>query len=239
MTFEETYWALLHRTFSEGVLVDRRGGPTFELLNVGESWPAASAILVNQARAMRMDFAKAEARWIMDGRNDVGPLVKHIKGIAEYSDNGHVLTGAYGPQWVEQRRYVLDTLRANPLSRQAVVSIWRPRPSQSADIPCTLSWQFMQVEGRLDMFVRMRSSDIWLGLPYDAFTWSAILIDTAMALGLEHGNVHYSAATLHLYERNERAAERAYFSLPEAPDFMQFPAFENRDALRLWLNDVQ
>lgn len=239
MVFEDVWRTLVWQGFDEGVEVDRRNGRTFERLNVAATWPAVSGILVNEGRAMRMDFAKTEALWILDGRNDLAPLVNVIKGMADYSDNGKVMSGAYGPHWVAQRTYVLDTLRTHPHSRQAVVSIWQPRPSRSADIPCTISWQFMLVDGHLDMFVNMRSSDIWLGLPYDAFSWSVVLIDTALSLGVPYGNVHYHATTLHLYERHERAAEQSLFSIPEEENYARFPAFDSRDELRKWLNDIQ
>lgn len=237
MTLDARYRELLRRVITRGHDITRRNGPTTECVNVCASWPASFGILGNAERAMRMDFAKAEALWILDGRNDLGPLVAVLAKLGDYSDNGHVLAGAYGPRWAAQRAYVLDTLRDNPHSRQAVATIWEPRPSASKDIPCTVSWQFMQVEGRLDMFVNMRSSDAWLGLPYDAFTWSVILIDTAMELGLPIGNVHYSATTLHLYAQHRVKAKLAVWS--GGASLPQFPAFRTRAELRAWLSDVQ
>lgn len=238
MTFESHYRRLLGNIRRNGHFITRRNGETQEVLNVAASWPAETGILSNSRRAMRMDFAKAEALWILDGRNDIGPLVSVIKGLGDYSDNGQIMAGAYGPRWQSQRRYVLDTLRRDPYSRQAVATIWEPRPSVSADIPCTISWQFMMTDERLDMFVNMRSSDVWLGLPYDAFSWSVILMDTALALGVPHGNVHYHAATLHLYARHYEEARLAISSY-NVDGLPAFPAFKTQDELRKWLCGIQ
>jgi len=213
--------------------VERRGSKTLELLNVSRTWYARTAFLGNAERNISTAFAKAEAKAILTGSNSVAPLEKYAPSIGRFSDNGKVFTGAYGPHWIAQREYVLEALRKDLYTRQAVLTIWQPRPSNSVDVPCTVSWQFMFVDGRLDMFICMRSSDVWLGLPYDAFTWSVILHSIATELQLESGKVHYHATTCHLYARNIPAADRVAESFIE--NHRWIPYFATAEDLLSWL----
>ena len=54
----------------------------------------------------------------------------------------------------------------------------------------------------------MRSSDAWLGWPYDAFNFTCISIYTLLQLMHQHrktyklGNLSINAGSQHLYERN-------------------------------------
>jgi thymidylate synthase len=75
------------------------------------------------------------------------------------------------------------------------------------DIPCTLSLQFMWTEGeRLGLRVSMRSNDVWLGLPYDLFQFTALQCAMADALGVEPGPYVHTVGSLHLYARDEEAS---------------------------------
>jgi thymidylate synthase len=48
----------------------------------------------------------------------------------------------------------------------------------------------------------MRSNDIWMGFPYDVFSFTAMQCLMAMELGLGIGTYTHIAGSLHLYERN-------------------------------------
>jgi thymidylate synthase len=233
MMFEDVWHDLL-RDLTRAPRVNRRGSDTSELLNVSRTWEAGSSYLSSKGRNMSSALAKAEALAILTGRNDVESLKKHAPTIGRFSDNGIVFTGAYGPQWIAQRAYIIDTLMRDPFTRQAVLTIWQPRPSRSADIPCTVSWQFMLVDGRLDMFINMRSSDIWLGLPYDAFTWAVVLKSLALELGYNIGNIHYHAATCHLYARNIDSAR--IITRGAVGCYRQLPWCANIESLVAWLS---
>lgn len=104
--------------------------------------------LFNAARDANPAFHLYEALWMLAGRNDVAPLAYYSKQMAEYSDDGKTLNGAYGYRW-RQHRWVdyrngvgdpypedtpwstcdqLDTivkhLKADPHSRRAVLQMW-------------------------------------------------------------------------------------------------------------------
>ena len=65
----------------------------------------------------------------------------------------------------------------------------------------------------------MRSNDIWLGTPYDIFSFSMIThyivaeYNRSVNEDLIPGTLYLNAASLHLYERHWEKAEIAYQSI--------------------------
>lgn len=156
-------------------------------------------ILVHPKRKLNYRFAVAEWLWIAAGRNDVASLAKFNSKIAQFSDDGETFAGAYGPRLAPQWKWVRDKLEADPDTRQAVVSIWTPSPAGSRDIPCTLSMQFLRRNGQLNCIVTMRSSDAWLGIPYDFFSFSMLANSLAGELGDVPGWLQINMGSSHLY----------------------------------------
>jgi thymidylate synthase len=153
----------------------------------------------------------AEAWWILTGQNKLETIQRYSKQIKEFSDDGIFFMGAYGPKVVDQLPYILDSLVKDPSSRQAVLSIWRERPRSSRDIPCTLTLQFFIRDSRLHCCANMRSSDIWLGWPYDVFNFSMISKYLVELLNKDEelislGNLYFTAGSQHLYDVNFEAA---------------------------------
>lgn len=185
-----------------------RGQKTRELLGHSVNIDMSRPVLTVARRRLGYRFLAAEAAWILSGDNRVETIAPYAAKIADFSDDGQTFFGAYGPKVLAQLGYVVDTLIKDPDSRQAVLNIWRENPPASKDIPCTLSAQFMIRGGQIHAVVSMRSSDLWLGLPYDLFNFSML----AAWVGLEisrRGGPLYSLGTLtnfagsrHLYERD-------------------------------------
>lgn len=152
------------------------------------------------SRHLNYSFSVAEWLWMLLGKNDVRSIVYYNPHLAPYSDDGLTFGGAYGPKLVEQLPYVMKCLKADPESRQAVVNIWRERPGQSADIPCTVAMQFFLRRDLLEMHTYMRSNDGWLGLPYDLFNFTQIQRYLACQLDVGAGSYRHTVGSLHLYQ---------------------------------------
>lgn len=173
-------------------------------------------------RDLNYRFMVAEWLWIMAGYSDLETLIKFNKRMAEFSDNGRTLAGAYGPRLIWQWPYIVDTLRKDRSSRQAVASIWTPNPLPSKDIPCTLTCQFLIRDGKLHGIFNMRSSDAWLGIPYDMFTFCQIVNSLAGELMTNPGSLILNLGSSHLYEPNFKYAEKV-ISRPVVMDFFSTP----------------
>lgn len=165
-------------------------------------------ILTNENRKINRAFSIAEFLWIMSGRNDLEMINFYNKNISNFSNNGQILDGAYGPKIHQQLKYVEQCFFNDQNTRQAIVTIWERNPSQSKDIPCTISMQFLNNNGYLDMIVNMRSNDIWLGFPYDFYNFTMIQNYMSFKLGLNIGKYTHIAGSLHLYSTHFDKAKK-------------------------------
>ena len=200
--FATAWFELLLRLYHTGAHSAPRGFETNELLGVQVRVDDMTKnILVHPARNLSYRFMVAEWLWMSAGRNDVKGIAKYNKHIAQFSDDGKIFAGAYGPRIEPQMPWILEQLQKHD-SRQAVVQIWSATPAPSKDVPCTLSWQLLARDGKLHAVVTMRSSDVWLGLPYDAFNFSMLTMGVAGELGLTPGTLVFNLGSSHLYERD-------------------------------------
>ena len=112
-----------------------RGLATREILGLQYKVDMGYPIVTLPPRAISFRFLAAEAAWILSGSNRLAEILPYMSNYAQFSDDGHTLTGAYGPPLADQLPWVVRQLRADGETRQAVATIWRPRPGPSRDIP--------------------------------------------------------------------------------------------------------
>ena len=193
-----------------------RGQQTLEILasqtNVDMDFP----IVTCKARNLGYRFMVAEAWWILTGQNAVETIKPYSQQIERFSDDGIHYSGAYGPPVVDQLTYIVDSLQKDSHSRQAVLTIWRPNPRDSKDIPCTVNVQWLIRDGYLHCIDTMRSSDAWLGWPYDIFNFTMLSAHILQLLrkrssyfdSVDLGTLTLNAGSQHLYEKEiEKARE--------------------------------
>lgn len=215
-----------------GKRVEPRGTVTRELLNHTLVVDMTRCMLTVKGRKLGYRFMAAEAAWMLGGDNLVSTIAPYSKTISQFSDDGFTFFGAYGPRLKAQLTSVAKALAADPGTRRAVANIWREDPPKTKDYPCHLSCQFMIREERLHCFTTMRSSDAWLGVPYDIFNfsmWSAyvlLFLEVNMNIrGLKLGQLHNTAASRHLYLANWDDADRCVEN-PEAFDYYPLDPLE-------------
>lgn len=207
MTADQAWMNLICDVYNRGSIVRPRGIACQEILSYTSRIDMEKPITTIRPK-LGYKFLAAEAWWIITGRNDVASIKQYSPHIATFSNDGVRFDGSYGPRIIDQLRYIVDTLVTDESSRQAVLEIWRPNPRPSKDIPCTIAVQWMIRERGgvkyLDCFDTMRSSDAWLGWPYDVFNFSMLSSYIALLLrnhGLcvQLGTLHLTAASQHLY----------------------------------------
>lgn len=161
-------------------------------------------------RKMNIKIAAIEALSIVAGEQHPNLLCRVAPQFAQFR-NGGAFHGAYGPRLRPQIPAILDRLADDPLTRQAVATIWDPALDLQEgvhDLPCTvyLSWQIR--DGKLNGFTHMRSNDIWWGWTYDVVQFTTLLWSMAHAIGVGVGSYTHYADSLHLYERDHNAVHR-------------------------------
>ena len=130
--------------------------------------------------------------------------------FANYTEDNGLFHGAYGIRTQSQYAPVVERLKADPDTRQAVVTIWNPELDLLAnkrDYPCTILHQFRIRNNKLNMSVYMRSNDVWLGAAYDFFQFTRVQLAIASILGIEPGTYHHHVGSLHIYEQHYDPAE--------------------------------
>ena len=145
---------------------------------------------------------------------------------------------------IRQFTYIVDELIKDIDTRQAVATIWSPNPRPSKDIPCTISAQFMVRDNKLHCFDTMRSSDVWLGWPFDVFNFTmcsafvSLLYKLRTGHALPLGNLYLTAASQHLYEKDYDKVIRV-FENPKTLPYQPFDIhrFEGPKNLTQWLID--
>ena len=211
--------------------IDPRGLETYEVLNHSTCVDMTQPIVTFHNRCIGTDmhkFMPAEAAFILTGRNTVGMISKYSKLITTFSDDGYFFNGAYGPMLIRQFTYIVDELIKDKNTRQAVATIWDPNPRPSKDIPCTVSVQFIIREDKLHCIDTMRSSDAWLGWPFDIFNFSmcsafiSLLFKLRTGHALPLGNIYLNASSQHLYEKDYAKVIKVL----ENPKTLGYPPFD-------------
>ena len=164
-------------------------------------------IVTSDIRKMPMRYAVGELAWYLSGSNRVRDIARFAKKWEEISDDGEHNNSAYGYRifsqfGFNQWNYVKKLLTKDPKTRQAVIHIKTPNDSETKDTPCTVYLQFFIRNGKLNLSVHMRSNDIWMGVPYDMFSFCFLQMKMAMELGVEIGEYIHYAGSLHMYERD-------------------------------------
>lgn len=190
-----------------GSEVSPRKSVTRELLGHQTTIDMNQPVVSVFSREMGYRFMCAEAWWILSGKNRVADIKPYSKHIAQFSDDGIMFNGAYGPMLVDQLPYIVESLVKDKETRQSLATIWRPNPRDSKDIPCTVSVQWLIRDGKLHCFDYMRSSDAWLGWVYDVFNFSCVSMWIVLALrehgvDVELGSLKLTPTSQHLYQHN-------------------------------------
>lgn len=233
---------------SGGDTVSPRGMETRERGHSTVCVDMRQPVLTVPERKLNYQFMAAEAYWILTGDKTVEGIAPWNKHISQFSDNGTDFAGAYGPRIYTQLDYVIGKLREDPDTRQAGLTIWQPNPQPSKDIPCTVAiWFQIRGEGRirdLNVSVFMRSSDVWLGLPYDVFNFSMLGYLVASQLNATSKDsmivlpnfLSLTAASSHLYAKNFEAAAdvlRAALVNGTYPDGREVPSWMYNSPARM------
>ena len=166
----------LHNVVYNGDIVNVKGTETKENLfasfTIEHPW---DRVMMIKGRNDNI-FAKiAETLWVLAGRNDMDFLSYYLPRAPQWSDDGETWRAGYGPRlrrWeaihqidkerfgasfanktVDQLKEVVNHLKENKGTRQAIISIWDPAQDwvESKDIPCNNWLHFIERRGKLPL----------------------------------------------------------------------------------------
>lgn len=189
-----------------------RGKRTLEIRNAWISIEEpGDGICTLAARATNMEYLDGELGWYMSGSTRVEDIEKHSKFWSGLADTNGTVNSNYGYLTMiekhagkSQLEWVIESLKQDPETRQAVINYNQPKHKYPGvkDFVCTLTQEFRANNGKLDSLVHMRSNDVIFGLTYDLPWFLRLQKIAAEAAGLEVGQYAHLASSLHVYERH-------------------------------------
>lgn len=223
-------WHGMCKEVLRGDRLESRDGDCSEIIGAGFKLTSLDHTFCARRGASLM-YANAELLWYLSGEREIDRIVAYapqyirfsnparVDDDGEYDPRGDlrdIAHGAYGHRWQRvseqgytQLAHVIRTLSKNPNSRQAVLACWcadddiyHAESRTRNDIPCTMTLKFYIRDRKLHLVADMRSNDLWLGMPYDVYCFTALQRLIADALNVGYGTYTHTVGSLHAYDRN-------------------------------------
>lgn len=174
-------------------------------------------------KKMPFNILMHELLWFVSGSSNIKYLQDHkIHYWDEFADKDLNLGPVYGVQWrhwhdhredkgeFDQLAWAIDQIKNNPHSKGIIVSAWNVADLKEMRLPpCHTMFQFDVTKGKLRMQLYQRSSDVFLGLPFNIAQYALLLQMVAHVTGLEARELVVSIGNAHLYTNHlEQAKEQ-------------------------------
>ncbi len=118
------------------------------------------------------------------------------------------LDQAYGYRWrfkfgYDQLLIGVDRLRVDPSDRRVWISSWDQNddlvPNGQKTVPCPVGFTLSLLAGSLNSTLMIRSSDLYMGLPYDVMRHALLMNAIAATLKVHTGQMRITLAHPHIY----------------------------------------
>ena len=219
------YHELLRDILRNGVRKeDRTGTGTLSVFGRQFRHDLADGFPLLTTKKLHLKSIINELIWFLSGDTNIAWLQEHGVSIwNEWATESGDLGPVYGEQWtawptrdgstINQIDYVLDCLRNRPDSRRILFHGWNveylpdeslspqenARAGRMALPPCHLLYQFYVARGRLSAQLYIRSSDSFLGLPFNMASLAALVHMLAQQSDLDPGDIVITTGDSHIY----------------------------------------
>jgi len=227
---EVGYLNLLKETLNNGDIKTTRNGVVYSKFGCMIKFNDINNFPLITTKKMFFRGIVEELLWFLRGSTDVNELKEKKINIwtgnstREYLDsvglthyNEGELGPVYGWQWrkfgenynnpnnngKDQIRYILEELMKPDNSRRAVLSGWNPVDLDKMALPpCHILYIFNKTSEGLSCHMTLRSSDLFLGLPFNIASTALLTQILASVLHLEISEVCLSICDAHIYEEH-------------------------------------
>lgn len=163
-----------------------------------------------------------ELLWFLSGSTSIKPLNdQNVKIWDEWAKDGE-LGPIYGHQWrkwnagyykIDQITNLINALKADPYSRRHLVNAWNVGDLEYMGLPpCHYSFQcYVNSNNELNLQVMLRSSDIFLGLPFNIAQYGLLCHLLANECGYTAGVLTIIfTGDVHLYQNHIQQARQIH-----------------------------
>ncbi|HSC93920.1 MAG TPA: thymidylate synthase [Burkholderiales bacterium] len=237
---EQQYLDLVAEVLEHGTRKsDRTGTGTLSVFGRQLRFGLEDSFPLLTTKKLHLKSILCELLWFLRGDTNVRWLQE--RGVTiwdEWADENGELGPVYGYQWrhwraadgkeVDQIANLIQSLRHKPDSRRHVVSAWNPADiDRMALPPCHLLFQFYVAGGRLSCQMYQRSADLFLGVPFNIASYSALTLMVAQVTGLKPAEFILTLGDAHLYLNHLEQAREQVTRKPRA-----FPRLRLNAAVR-------
>jgi len=227
---EAGYLNLLKETLKEGEVKTTRNGVVFSKFGCMIKFNNINNFPLLTTKKMFFRGIVEELLWFLRGSTDANELIakkiniwtgnstrKYLDsvGLTEYKEGE--LGPVYGWQWrkfgedynnpetkgKDQIRYLLEELIKPDNSRRAVLSGWNPVDlNKMALPPCHILYIFNKTSKGLSCHMTLRSSDLFLGLPFNIASTALLTQILATVLNINISEICLSICDAHIYKEH-------------------------------------
>lgn len=161
--------------------------------------------------------AAAEIAWFLQGTQDPAFIQKHapfwdkfVETVSIGGQDKEVIKSSYGYRWRthfgrDQIGDAIKALQTDSTNRRIYISAWDSQEDglmtkDQLNVPCPVGFNLTIVNGRLNSSITLRSSDLFVGLPYDVMGHAYLMDAIATTLNVELGYMGVALNHAHLYE---------------------------------------
>ncbi len=159
--------------------------------------------------ALSWSYVEAEFkdRISVDPQNPGSSYARRIGVWGEFLNEAGFFDYTYSERLYWQIPAVINVLRADPDSRQAVMQIYdyhRDSPFRGGvkRVPCSMFYQALIRRDQLDFSYSMRSCDFYTHFPYDMALAIRLLEYLATALNVRPGYLKHHIVSLHAFKKD-------------------------------------
>ena len=132
-------------------------------------------------------------------------LRKHI--WAEFLNDKEEFDYSYNNRMGWSLGRVIEELKRNPDSRQAIVAVWDPVLDSDelggrSRIPCSIYYQFLIREGRVNIIYNQRSADVVTHFGNDVYLAWRLMGYVASKIKQKPGYLFHNIGSLHAYKKD-------------------------------------
>jgi thymidylate synthase len=209
------YLALLKKILNDGDFKeDRTGTGTKSIFGYQMRFDLSKGFPLLTTKKLHLKSIIHELLWFLNGDTNIKYLNDNgVKIWNEWADEDGGLGHIYGYQWrswpdynggfIDQITEAINTIKNNPDSRRIIVSAWNVADIPNMNLPpCHAFFQFYVVNGKLSLQLYQRSSDIFLGVPFNIASYALLLMMFAQVTGLELGEFIWTSGDTHIYKNH-------------------------------------
>jgi len=227
---------------------DRTGTGTVSVFGMQTRYDLTKGFPAVTTKKLAWKSVVSELLWFIEGSGDERRLAEILHGTRDaskqtiWSGNASAsywtpkakfegdLGRVYGVQWrdfggVDQLTELVEGIKKDPYGRRHILTAWNPGElDQMALPPCHCFAQFYVRNGKLSCQMYQRSSDFFLGVPFNIASYALFTHMIAKVCGLGVGDFVHTHGDAHIYNNHiEQVKEQLSRTPLELPDLWLNP----------------